>query len=570
MTRWMTCASALAMAAALSGCLTTGGVLPGAFSVSGEGGPYVNRAKVAEGDVDLKAGPKLLVDNSGSARERLIDMPETQGQLQAMVEKLHAKWPNAQGAPPRVLVRADPSYNAAAWADGVIIVNLGLLEKADTDSELAFVLGHEIAHGQLGHFKKAETMREQRKMLSNLAGAYEVGALLSETDFRLDQVGTGKQLSANVNEADLRKRLAESGAVHDALRLTADALLEPGWGRNQEDQADVAGLDLMVLAGYDTGGANQVFQKFAVDWQSNVGAAKRLEGALTSTFQNLMADQNFAAMLSSGNTAAAGGDLKSQLIKNLRGQAIAAAVDWLDDTHRKPDVREKGLDEYLQKAYANEPLGDAGRTTLDAIRGSKEFQEALKTRDAVMASLNARQGGDAGTAKAEIGKALAGPFKSNAFVQYEAARVAELSGDGKRAAAHYGAALSGAHPSPIAYHDFSAFALNAGRPPEASQIAGLGEARFADPGFFAPTRMRIAQATGDAAGVKAAFNVCVADTREHIIAQCRAAASGLQQGALSAEDLKKLNLTTQQPGQGLLDAIKVLDSVRKATGSGSE
>ena len=43
-------------------------------------------------------------------------------------------------------------YNAYSLPDGSIVVAFGLLDQAQSDDEVAFVLAHELGHVRLGHF----------------------------------------------------------------------------------------------------------------------------------------------------------------------------------------------------------------------------------------------------------------------------------------------------------------------------------------------------------------------------------------------------------------------------------
>jgi len=57
----------------------------------------------------------------------------------------------------RVGIIADPNINAANAGGGEFYVTTGLLEKAD-DEQLRGVLAHEIAHDDLGHVARAQTL----------------------------------------------------------------------------------------------------------------------------------------------------------------------------------------------------------------------------------------------------------------------------------------------------------------------------------------------------------------------------------------------------------------------------
>src|SRR6185312_1451166 len=52
-------------------------------------------------------------------------------------------------------LQIDPSVNATTTDDGIIISSR-ILRTARTDAELALVIGHELAHANLGHLNKRQ------------------------------------------------------------------------------------------------------------------------------------------------------------------------------------------------------------------------------------------------------------------------------------------------------------------------------------------------------------------------------------------------------------------------------
>lgn len=68
------------------------------------------------------------------------------GVMATMLEQ----WPALQGRV-RTFVARDAVPNAYSVGEGTIVVNLGLLERMETEAQLAFVLGHELAHYGLDH-----------------------------------------------------------------------------------------------------------------------------------------------------------------------------------------------------------------------------------------------------------------------------------------------------------------------------------------------------------------------------------------------------------------------------------
>jgi predicted Zn-dependent protease len=111
----------------------------------------------------------------------------------------------------KVGVMDDPSINAANAGSGQFLVTTGLLQKA-SDDQLRGVLAHELAHEDLNHVAKAQT----------LGAGLNIGAII------LDQIFPG------------------SGEVTPI----AGELVARGYSRKEEYAADRHGAEILERAGY--------------------------------------------------------------------------------------------------------------------------------------------------------------------------------------------------------------------------------------------------------------------------------------------------------------------------------
>jgi len=125
----------------------------------------------------------------------------------------------------RVLNASVP--NAFALPGGYIVINRGLLVGLENEAEMAAVLGHETGHVTAKH----SLAGYQRAIASNVLVA---GVVL----------GTGGR-----------------AGVQELSGITA-SLLENGFSRDQEREADWLGIDYMVKAGYNPEGAVQLQEYF--------------------------------------------------------------------------------------------------------------------------------------------------------------------------------------------------------------------------------------------------------------------------------------------------------------------
>ncbi|MEI7900343.1 MAG: M48 family metalloprotease [bacterium] len=114
--------------------------------------------------------------------------------------------------------------NAYAFPDGTIAVTRGMLAELEDESQLAAVLGHEIAHVNCGHTASAMSK-------STVYDALVSGA-------------SGYLASSGNSWADI---------VNTAGRLGSSVVLA-SYSREQERQADQGGMMYMVRTGYDPQG----------------------------------------------------------------------------------------------------------------------------------------------------------------------------------------------------------------------------------------------------------------------------------------------------------------------------
>jgi predicted Zn-dependent protease len=130
-------------------------------------------------------------------------------------------------------VFADKTPNAFALPGGKIGVNTGLLQVARTQGQLAAVIGHEVVHVMEGHANERVTA----EFVKN--SAMQAASVLAD--------------ASNPMHGQLIGLLGASAQVGILLR----------WGRAQESEADLLGLDLMATAGFDPRESIALWQNMA-------------------------------------------------------------------------------------------------------------------------------------------------------------------------------------------------------------------------------------------------------------------------------------------------------------------
>lgn len=141
----------------------------------------------------------------------------------------------------------DPSINAFALPGGYIGIHSGLIVAAENEAQLASVVAHEIAHVYLRHVARGMTQSTKSR---NIALASVAGALLA----------------ALAGSGDLAMGVAAFGQA-----AAVDQQL--GFSRQAEQEADRAGFEMLVKAGFDPAGMVQMFSKLENAARLNRGSA---------------------------------------------------------------------------------------------------------------------------------------------------------------------------------------------------------------------------------------------------------------------------------------------------------
>jgi predicted Zn-dependent protease len=133
----------------------------------------------------------------------------------------------------------DPAINAFALPGGYIGVNVGLLLASETESELAGVLAHEVAHVTQRHIARS-IYDSQRSSVLNIAAMLAAVLLGAATD-------AGGEATAGLITA------AQAATIQRQINFT----------RANEREADRIGMETLSTAGFDPTGMSSFFEKLS-------------------------------------------------------------------------------------------------------------------------------------------------------------------------------------------------------------------------------------------------------------------------------------------------------------------
>ncbi|HVK54998.1 MAG TPA: M48 family metalloprotease, partial [Burkholderiales bacterium] len=162
-----------------------------------------------------------------------LDDPELTAYLQSLGMRLVRATP-ASGQEFEFFVIMDPSLNAFALPGGFIGVHTGLILAAQNESELAGVLGHEVAHVTQRHI--ARIIAGQKTTLLTSLAALAVAILAARSNAQVSQAAIAT---------------AQASAIQNQLDFT----------REHEREADRVGLQTLAAAGFDPSGMASFFER---------------------------------------------------------------------------------------------------------------------------------------------------------------------------------------------------------------------------------------------------------------------------------------------------------------------
>jgi beta-barrel assembly-enhancing protease len=263
--------------------------------------------------VERKLGEAIMTQ--GRRDPEYISDPDMSQYLENMGRKLGAYAPG--GAPQiEVFGVRNPEINAFAMPGGFIGVHTGLIVGSGSESEVAGVVAHEIAHVTQRHIARGLT---QQRQSGHIALASIAAALLAAV------VPGGGQAAMGI------AAFGQAAAIDRQL----------GFSREAEQEADRNGVEMLRKAGYDPSGMAAMFGRLSKASSLNEG---RGGGAYVSThplsLQRMSDMQNRVRQY--GPAGSQNEDeywfirAKSRVVQAVDPRALRQAQEQLEDEARTP------------------------------------------------------------------------------------------------------------------------------------------------------------------------------------------------------------------------------------------
>ena len=315
-----------------------------------------------------------------------LDDPEIDAYLNRLGRKLTAQ-SEVPGQDFEFFALRDATLNAFAMPGGYIGVHTALIMAAQSESELAGVLAHEISHVTQRHLARMVNKQSQGQMAALLSLAVAILAARSNPDVALGAAVAGQA-------AGLQQQL--------------------NYSRDFEREADRLGLQVLEKAGYDIRGMGTFFerlQKFGRLYENNAPGYLRTHPLTTeriADMDNRIQARPYRQVPDSMEFLLVRAKLKAQ-----QGTAQDAVVDFETQVNERKSVSEPASRYGLALAYLRDKRFAAAEGQIGELR---RFKAASPMIEVLAADLRSKQNDVTGAMK--ILREAVGRYPGNRAIAY--------------------------------------------------------------------------------------------------------------------------------------------------------
>jgi predicted Zn-dependent protease len=413
---------------------------------------------------------------------------------------------------PEVRILAAPEFAGECTPDGTLVVTVGLLEQIENEDELAFVIGHEVAHAIYRHEAKNWGKKSQYYAVVNGTARDAVAQSAYVAVSMVPYVGAAVSLARH-------------------LEKLSDNVLMPQMERGQEDAADALGFDLMVRAGYDPEASLAVMDKLAIQEAEAAQIALEAQAAQKTTAKanstsGVNAGMQVLGVVMSGGT-------NPLAWANLAVYAFGAAVDNMAEdatSHHPAKEREDLISAYAYREYRTAvyvyptPLPWSPMSKSPTKPQLMALMAHYTTAEDAAAYVADRSQGTADNARLYVTASTGAPTSDHAYTEFVAAEYYKMGQLNALSEAALLKAVNGPEPSWEVYSRLADIYISRNDYPKAQALMDLAVSRFEDSPVLLPKRIEILRGAGRMADAAALVPKCQRYDIDELTDICKRAA----------------------------------------------
>lgn len=287
----------------------------------------------------------------------LVDAPEMLTYMRTILARVIGVYPYDKPAM-ELYIDASDRGTAQATPNAEIYIGLGLLQRLETEGQLAMILAHEAAHILLNHFSRQDYIDAQRKTVTASAGIAMLGSAAKNTDVKNGAVQHDSQ--------DTATETAKLQTASFLINRISDHVVNNLWSRKQEEAADLLAADLLIKSGYNPRAGADLF-RLLVELRAEEGTyLEFLKKQQEIAFRELGESESAVVFASNAMKTAA----------SVIGSGAKEAWRRMGGSHIDPAKRQERMNTYRKREYQKVKFGKAERDS-ERTRLANAMQQKL-------------------------------------------------------------------------------------------------------------------------------------------------------------------------------------------------
>ncbi|SDG93665.1 M48 family metallopeptidase [Roseospirillum parvum] len=473
-----------------------------------DGGPEVTTSHYEEMTADAPTGP-CGGDGADAVQMARVDFglgvvrePRLEAYMNGILKRLVAASPRPD-CQARAFVLPNNDFTTVATKGGGILIPLGLLREFKSEDEIAAVLGHELSHILYGHHDSDSFLETQDDLAKGLNALNGATMLLGQM--------AGSDVVSSLNSTTQAAR---------AVYLVSETVVGPAWTRDQEDQADFLGTDLMTKAGYNPTGMSRVMDVL-IAYEKLIEERAEAQSVLDDP-ANQEALSNSVMKLAEGG--ATGSMSTGDAIEAAAG-LIQVGAAWIStsDTareHRSAEERKEQVSEYIRQFHRDDRRRRFTEDAWKAIHGGGVTGTVLAHYEAASQARKQIYAGEVDPALAAARTSVGSPTENAPYPRLAFFEVRKMQGRRDKARQNLELAMRDPEVPWSVYRNMAELELEQGRTDRA--VATLDKARqvYGDPVTIVPYAITVHRRSGQADQVGKLLRRCEQDGTRAMFQAC--------------------------------------------------
>lgn len=362
---------------------------------------YISETNEPKSDTTTSQTFADIVNTRAAADKDLVANPYVNKYLEGILAKILTHWEQPIDTEIYILVSSERNYSAHA-TQNTIVITQGVLADAESEDELAFIIAHELSHILLKHNETNEYFAKQSALVGKAANIAMSTALI--TDLKTEKTANGYKVTSQ-NKSSTKDLIQDSYRAGLMINRLSRDVISSSMTRNDEDEADLLGIDLLVKAGYSPRAFSPVLERLD-------SSQKYTEEQLKAKKQEF---QSFVSLASDAGKHLSSDNAWSNIGYLAANEVGTQLLQSFSARHTSPLERKKDMSAYVKREYRKERKRKLSDGDLEKIVKTGKGKQIQENYWYASEAFKALEFGDIETAEKLARKSVSGPTQNHAY-----------------------------------------------------------------------------------------------------------------------------------------------------------